>query len=168
MERSLARCWLRSAICLSVLSLAAPAFSQNDGTLAGRLSCTTEGTSNDATPPADVATATSISCTFQPTTGQPSKFTGAIGRTGGTLPDGEMTAKRVLVWLVHGPTTVDPGDLAGVYSRTSPQPAVRKGFEDALLSADGVISLIPPAGSDQLPGNTAITVLELTLSALRI
>ena len=156
-----------AAVLGTALSLQAAA-QTTDSAIAGRLSCTTvEG--DTEVQPGGTVTARQITCTYQPTTGQPSRFEGAIGRSGKSVPEGPVTVKRVYVWLVHGPSSLKPDDLSGVFTRTDPPRApVRKGFEDALMSADGSIALMPPTGAEQLPGNAAVTILELTLSATRV
>lgn len=141
---------------------------QTDRALAGRLSCTAEA-KEEAPASRESARKHEVSCTFEPTTGTASKFTGTIGQSGGKLPEESGGEKRVYIWLVHGPAGLSAADLSGVFTRTEPPgPNVRRGFEQALISADGAVALLPPTGADQLPGNAALTILELSLSAVRV
>lgn len=163
------------AAVAAVLAMAtSDAVAQTDRALAGRLSCTAEAPEpNSKFDPGDLrapATEVEVSCTYEPSTGPPSKFTGTIGHSGGTLPDEKNRAeKRVYIWLVHGPAGLSPANLSGIFTRTEPPaPGVRPGFEQSLISADGTIALMPPTGTDQTPGNAALTILELTLSAVRV
>jgi hypothetical protein len=161
--------WVRLVLTVVVLAAFAPGVhAQTDRALAGRLSCTAEA--KEVAPASrESASKHEVSCTFEPTTGAASKFTGTIGQSGGTLPESSGGEKRVYIWLVHGPAGVAAEDLSGIFTRTEPPGAnVRRGFEQALISANGAVSLLPPAGADQLPGNAALTILELTLSAVRV
>ncbi|MGA7116270.1 MAG: DUF992 domain-containing protein [Hyphomicrobium sp.] len=161
--------WLRLVPSAVVLAVFAPAVhAQTDRALAGRLSCTAEA-KEEAPASRESASKHEVSCTFEPTTGTASKFTGTIGQSGGQLPEESGVEKRVYIWLVHGPAGLSAEDLSGIFTRTEPPGAnVRRGFEQALISANGAVSLLPPAGADQLPGNAALTILELTLSAVRV
>lgn len=161
--------WLRLVLSAVVLAVLAPAVhAQTDRALAGRLSCTAEA-KEEAPASRESASKHEVSCTFEPTTGTASKFTGTIGQSGGQLPEESGGEKRVYIWLVHGPAGLSAEDLSGIFTRTEPPGAnVRRGFEQALISANGAVSLLPPAGADQLPGNAALTILELTLSAVRV
>ncbi|MBY0227044.1 MAG: DUF992 domain-containing protein [Hyphomicrobium sp.] len=160
---------IQRLLAVLVLGIFAPAVhAQSDRALAGRLSCTAEA-KEKAPASRESASKHEVSCTFEPSTGTASKFTGTIGQSGGQLPEESGGEKRVYIWLVHGPAGLSAEDLSGIFTRTEPPGAnVRRGFEQALISANGAVSLLPPAGADQLPGNAALTILELTLSAVRV
>lgn len=82
--------------------------------------------------------------------------------------DERIEAQRAVIWLVHGPQEFDVADLEGRFVRKSlPGRALQKRFPNGLIGEDGAIALVPPSGREQISGNAALTVIELSLSALR-
>jgi hypothetical protein len=51
--------------------------------------------------------------------------------------------------------------------KSLPGGALQKRFPNALIGEDGAIALVPPSGREQISGNAALTVIDLSLSALR-
>lgn len=107
-----------------------------------------------------------LSCSFQPRgDGATARFRGTIARLG---VDERIEAQRAVIWLVHGPQEFDVADLEGRFVRKSlPGRALQKRFPNGLIGEDGAIALVPPSGREQISGNAALTVIELSLSALR-
>ncbi|MBT3070859.1 DUF992 domain-containing protein [Rhodomicrobium sp. Az07] len=102
-----------------------------------------------------------LSCSFEGASGTKFQYSGALLRQGdATAPPG----KRVYVWSVQGEREISSGgDLAGRY-------VGRTGGESAgILSRgrDASIVLKPPVNTSQLGDNSAISVLELNLKAVR-
>ena len=156
-------CLLVSAVIFAFASLAGPVVSGGvRPSTAGRLTCTVEGGKELV-----VGVTRDVSCTYTPASGVSARFQGSIGRFG---PDADKTGKRVLVWLVFAPPGTTTADLEGRYLRTEPpKPQVDPAFSDALIGGiGGQIALQPPTGRDQIPGNAAITVLELNLKTIKV
>lgn len=107
-----------------------------------------------------------LDCTFKPLDGVSSRLRGEIAQIGGAP---HPVAKRVLVWQVFGPAGLEPGELAGTYVRRDPPlKAKPQSLANALVGGTGdAIALQPPSGREQIPGNDAVTVLELSLAALK-
>lgn len=134
---------------------AIPAISQDDATkVLGRLTCTAKQTA----PGTDIAK--EVDCTFGMIDGNSAKYAGTIARH--DLERERSVGRRVLIWSVYGPTSSNSTDLGGVYVRreADPRQVLKNG------SGNGIL-LIPPVGRDQLPGNPALTALELNLTATR-
>jgi hypothetical protein len=110
-----------------------------------------------------------LSCSFQQSDGKTARFDGAIERSGPEGNDAADVAKRVFVWVVHGPPGLDADDLTGVFVRRNPPAAsIQPGFENALVDTSGAIALVPASGKEQVPGNPAVTVLQLSLKAIAV
>jgi hypothetical protein len=108
-----------------------------------------------------------LSCSFQPRgDGATARFRGSIARLGA---DERLEAHRALIWLVLGPPDLDATDLEGRFIRKNrPGGAVEERFRKGLIGgAGGTIALVPPSGREQISGNAALTVIDLSLSALR-
>lgn len=108
-----------------------------------------------------------ISCTYSPTSGAPSKFRGVLTQLG---DNAKLQSARVMVWTVLSPTTVEPADLNATFVRKNPAPdLIPEAFRKGLFGgAEGEIALVPPSGNKQIPGNAAVTVLELNLMSVRV
>ena len=110
-----------------------------------------------------------LACSFQQSNGKTARFDGAIDRSGVDSNDTTDPAKRVFDWVVHGPPGLDADDLTGVFVRRNPPAAsIQPGFENALVDSNGAIALVPASGKEQVPGNPAVTVLQLSLKAIAV
>jgi hypothetical protein len=95
------------------------------------------------------------------------KLEGEIVRLGANDP---LEAHRVLVWMQIGPANLDVADLGSTFVRKNPPPeSLPQEFREGLIGGrNGHIALVPASGKEQIPGNAAVTVLELELSAARV
>lgn len=126
---------------------------------AGVLTCTVEPEDRRVRP---------LACSFHPSAGGPdARFTGAIARVG---LEPQIESNRVLVWMVIGPAGLEAEDIEGRFVRKNPPGAVvAKKYKEGLVGgSDDTIALVPPSGREQIPGNAALTVIELDLKALKI
>jgi hypothetical protein len=157
---------IRSAVAMSGLAYATCAFATAEPGRAafgvsGRLTCTADVTYGDASRP--------LSCNFQLTDGNTARFAGSIEQKGGTGDDRQPHAKRVFVWVVHGPPGIVAKDLTGIFVRRNPpQAPLQPGFENALISSNGAIALLPVSGKEQVSGDPTVTVLQLNLKAVSV
>lgn len=125
----------------------------------GTLTCTVEPSSDQPK---------QITCRYHPTAGgAEAKFTGEIARLGA---DQRIDSNRVLVWMVLGVPEFEASDLEAKFVRKNQSlPTVTEGAGESLVGGvSDSIALVPPSGREQIPGNAAITVLELDLSALKV
>lgn len=107
-----------------------------------------------------------LGCRYQSHAGATARFRGHITRLGANK---QIEANRVLVWSILGPPSLDSADLDGRF-RSKPRWRARDNDPGQRLvgGLGDSIALIPPSGRQQIPGNAAITVLELNLSALKV
>jgi hypothetical protein len=102
-----------------------------------------------------------LSCSFEGASGTKFQYAGALLRRGvATTPPG----KRVYFWSVLGEREISSGaDLAGRF--VGPTGGESAGILS--LGRDASIVLKPPVNTSQLGDNSAISVLELNLKAVR-
>jgi hypothetical protein len=132
--------------------------------ISGQLACTTK-----AVEPQNEHGSLLLTCSFQQANGKTARFDGEIERSGFASGDTSEFTKRVFIWAVHGPPGLSPSDLNGIFVRRNPPgAAVQPGVENALVGADGAVALKPPTGTEQVPGNPAMTVLQLSLKAVAV
>jgi hypothetical protein len=154
----------RSAIAWVLLATTLVPSANAASAVGGHLTCTTtavEAQNAEGFRP--------LTCSFQQANGKTARFDGAIERSGADSNDTTDVAKRVFVWVVHGPPGLDADDLTGIFVRRNPPAAsIQPGFENALVDSNGAIALVPASGKEQVPGNPAVTVLQLSLKAIAV
>lgn len=104
-----------------------------------------------------------VDCTLKPVAGIVSRFRGEISRP---AQASTVKSQRVLVWYVYGPEGTRPKDLEGMFVRDNKVSNTGEVNNMLVGGKTNSISLQPPTNRDQLPGDDALTVLELKLHAL--
>ncbi|MBY0226899.1 MAG: DUF992 domain-containing protein [Hyphomicrobium sp.] len=162
-ERVTARFLSACLLCAALAEL--PVVNANAASaITGQLACTTKA----GEPQAEHGTLL-LTCSFQQANGKTARFDGEIERSGFTSGDMPDFAKRVFIWAVYGPPGLNPTDLNGLFVRRNPPGvAVQPGFENALVGVNGSVALKPPTRKEQVPGNPAMTVLQLSLKAVTV
>lgn len=150
-------CQVTSAMAFFLFASTAPFAAERRN--AGTLTCTVESSSKPSVP---------VECRYRPASGGAEmKFTGKIAQLGA---DQRLKANRVLVWMVLGTPLLDASDLESTFVRRNPPSTdLTKGAKEGLIGGvDDAIALVPPSGREQIPGNAALTVLKLSLTALKV
>lgn len=107
-----------------------------------------------------------LSCNFDRTLGANAKFKGIVKRLGGKTAG---TGKIVLVWSVLAPSTdVALEKLAGRYVGTLGATPAGKARAEGLVGGENrAIRLQPLTAAPNVGANSAVSVLELELSAMK-